>query len=66
MGADTYLIIMFGIIGIVAVVTMFVILWTKSGSNGKYDLYNRILDDSEYSFRTTIKTTKITDDKEDE
>ena len=56
--AEVYMITIFGVIAIVSIVTLIVMLYTRSGDN-KYDLYDRILDDSEYDFKTTIKNTNI-------
>ena len=64
--AEVYIIIMFGVIAIVSIVTLITMLYTRSGDR-KYDLYDRILDDSDYIFKTTTTTTTISsNDKEDE
>lgn len=57
--AEVYMITIFGVIAIVSIVTLIVMLYTRSGDS-KYDLYDRILDDSDYVFKTTIKKTTIT------
>ena len=61
--AEVYMITMFGVIAIVLIVTLIAMLYTRSGDR-KYDLYNRILDDNDYMFKTT--TTLSSDDKDDE
>lgn len=64
--AEVYMITMFGVIAIVSIVTLIAMLYTRSGDR-KYDLYNRILDDNDYMFKTTTTTTTISsDDKDDE
>ena len=64
--AEVYTITIFGVITIVSIVTLIAMLYTRSGDS-KYDLYDRILDDSDYIFKTTTTTTTISsDDKEDE
>ena len=57
--AEVYMITIFGVVSIVLIVTLIVMLYTRSG-NSKHDLYDRILDDSDYVFKTTIKKTTIT------
>lgn len=57
--AEVYMITIFGVIAIVSIVTLIVMLYTRSGDS-KHDLYDRILDDSDYVFKTTIKKTTIT------
>lgn len=68
--AETYFLIIIAIMLTTLIVTLILIAWSSSSNNGKYDLYNRILDDSEYVFKTTIKKTTITyeydDNKENE
>ena len=64
--AEVYMITMFGVIAIVSIVTLIAMLYTRSGDS-KYDLYNRILDDSDYIFKTTTTTTTISsNDNENE
>ena len=57
--AEVYMITIFGVVSIVLIVTLIVILYTRSGDS-KHDLYDHILDDSDYVFKTTIKKTTIT------
>ena len=57
--AEVYMITIFGVVAIVLIVTLIVMLYTRSGDS-KHDLYDRILDDSDYVFKTTIKKTTIT------
>ena len=65
--AEVYMITMFGVMALVTIVTLIAMLYTRSGN--KHDLYDHILDDSDYAFKTTIEKTTVTyeyDDKENE
>ena len=60
--AEVYMITIFGVMALITIVTLIAMLYTRSGN--KYDLYDHILDDSDYIFKTT--TTISSDDKENE